>query len=56
MGTEVVAGPNVEHTVKAIRRGGLMAFVGMLSDDAKKPVDVTPDLWYGPKTGEVVWS
>ena len=49
---EVVAGPNIEHTLKAIRRGGLVAFVGMLSPDAKKPVNVMPPLWYGSKTSE----
>lgn len=49
---ETVAGPNVEHTVKAVRRGGVVAFVGMLSGHSKEPVHVMPDLWYGSKTSK----
>ena len=49
---ETVSGPNIEHTLRAIRRGGLVAFVGMMSSDAKKPVNVMPDLWYGSKTSK----
>lgn len=50
MAIETVSGPNIEHTLRAIRRGGVVAFVGMMSKDAKKPVNVMPDLWYGSKT------
>lgn len=49
---ETVAGPNVEHTLKAIRRGGIVAFVGMLSEHSKEPVHVMPELWYGSKTSK----
>lgn len=50
---EVVSGPNIEHTLRALRRGGLVAYVGMLSKEAKSPVNVMPDLWYGSKTSEL---
>lgn len=51
---EVVAGSNIEQTLKSIRRGGLVSFVGMLADDAaKRPVDIMPDLWYGSKTSKL---
>lgn len=50
---EVVAGSNIEHTLKAIRRGGLVAFIGMLTNDHNKPVNVMPALWYGAKTSEL---
>lgn len=49
---EVVAGRNIEHTLRAIRRGGLVAHVGLLASDATTPVKVMPDLWYGSKTSK----
>ena len=49
---EVVAGPNIEHTLAAIRRGGHVVHLGLLSDKAKEPVDVMPALWYGSKTSK----
>ncbi|KAH8169460.1 zinc-binding dehydrogenase domain-containing protein [Sarocladium implicatum] len=47
---EVVAGPNIEHTLKAIRRGGHVIHLGLLSDKANEPVNIMPALWYGSKT------
>lgn len=49
---EVVSGSNIEHTLKAIRRGGHVVELGLLSDKANEPANILPALWYGSKTSK----
>lgn len=57
LAVEVVAGRNVEQTVRAIRRGGVVAHVGMLdAAAASTPVNVMAELWYGSKTSKFLFS
>ena len=44
----------IEHSLKAVRQGGLVAIAGILTP--AKEIDIVPAIMYGAKTGESgVW-
>ena len=49
---DVVGAGSIEQTLQAVRYGGMIASVGVLSKDADQKVDVMKSILYGAKTGK----